>query len=428
MATVRFPYGRMQLTGEFPDDRFQGVLTSSLEAYVPEDTEADLVRKALASPVGSPRLSELSKGKRKIVVISSDHTRPVPSKIIMPEILKEIRRGNPDADVTILIATGCHRGTTSAELEEKFGSEIYHNEKIYVHDCEDASMLVDIGELPSGGRLVINRIAAEADLLIGEGFIEPHFFAGFSGGRKSVLPGVASRPTVMYNHNAGFIASPYARTGSIDQNPIHIDMLSAAKQAHLQFICNVVINSEKKIIHAVAGGLEEAHLEGRTFLSRFCKVKAVPSDIVVTTNGGYPLDQNVYQAVKGMTAAEATVREGGVIVMLAASSDGHGGESFYRTFRDEKDLRALTARFLATPPEKTVADQWEAQIFARILMKATVIYVSEMPDGMVRDLHMVPAHSIEEALKLADETLRKKGIERGSILAIPDGVAVIVEE
>ncbi len=427
MPRTEFPYGKEKLTLDIPNDRFSGVLTSKLESYVQTGTPEKLVSDAMANPVGSPRLSELAKGKDRVVIIASDHTRPVPSRVIIPPMLREIREGNPNADVTILIATGCHRGTTSAELEAKFGEEIFRKEKIIVHDCDDEKNLVCLGKLPSGGDLVINRIAAEADLLVSEGFIEPHFFAGFSGGRKSVLPGVASRSTVMYNHNGGFIAHQSARTGVLDGNPIHRDMLFAAKAAKLAYIVNVVINSEKKAVFAAAGEPEAAHLSGCGFLLEYCRVKAVPSDIVVTTNGGYPLDQNAYQSVKGMTAAEATVREGGVIIMLSKCGDGHGGESFWRTFRDCSDLDALTEKFVRTPPEKTVVDQWQSQIFARVLKKATVIFVSDMDDETVRDLHMIPAGSPSEALGIADGILLGKGIKKGSVLAIPDGVSVIVE-
>lgn len=159
-------------------------------------------------------------GKKDVVIIASDHTRPVPSKIIMPLMLEEIRKGNPDADITILIATGCHRETAKEELVQKFGKDIVDNEKILVHDCDDTTNLVSLGRLPSGGELIINKIAVEADLLCSEGFIEPHFFAGFSGGRKSVLPGIASRKTVLANHRSAFIADDHARTGILEGNPI----------------------------------------------------------------------------------------------------------------------------------------------------------------------------------------------------------------
>ena len=210
---VSIPYGRTHLTAEISQDRIQAVLKSNLENYVPALGQTELVEAALAAPIGSDTLENLVAGKENIVLIASDHTRPVPSKVLVPPMLRAIRRGNPDAKITILIATGCHRGTTKDELIEKFGPEIVANEHIVIHDCAAEEEMVTIGTLPSGGTLRINRIAAEADLLISEGFIEPHFFAGFSGGRKSVLPGIAAKETVYWNHNAEFIASDLARTG-----------------------------------------------------------------------------------------------------------------------------------------------------------------------------------------------------------------------
>lgn len=426
MPSVKFPYGKDFMELQIPEERYAGSLVSQMHHYHPDKSQEQLVQEALENPIGTPRLREMARGKKNIVIIASDHTRPVPSKIIAPLMLAEIRKGNPDANITFLISTGCHRGTTIKELEEKFGKEIVENEKIIIHDCDDESMLVNLGILPSGGELIINRMAAEADLLIAEGFIEPHFFAGFSGGRKSILPGIASRKTVLYNHNAIFINDPHSRTGIIEGNPIHKDMLYAARTAHLSFICNVVINSNKEIVYAVSGDVDQAHIQGREFLCNQCKVSPVPSDIVITTNGGYPLDQNIYQAVKGMTAAESTVNKDGVIIMLAKSNDGHGGKSFYETFKNQNNLIQMMKEFLETPPEKTIVDQWQSQVFARVLMHASVIYLSDAADDIVRDLHMIPVHSLEEALKKADEILAKKGIYNAKILAIPDGVSVIV--
>ena len=335
-----------------------------------------------------------------------------------------LRKGNPDADITILISTGLHRLTTVEELEGKFGKEITDKEKIIVHDCDNHEM-THLGKLPSGGNLIINKLATDADLLVAEGFIEPHFFAGFSGGRKSVLPGVASRETVMYNHNSGFIADPYARTGVIENNPIHNDMLYAARAARLDFIINVVIDAAHDPIFAVAGDCDLAHRVGREFLASKCQVDAAPADIVISTNGGYPLDQNIYQSVKGMTAAEATVKEGGVIIMLSKATDGHGGKSFHETFRDERDLNRMMQTFLDRKPEETIVDQWQSQIFARVLLKANVIFVSSCEDQLVEDLHMIPAHSMEEALEKAKAIVDKEDYK---VTVIPDGVAVIVRE
>ena len=421
---LHFPYGKETLSIDIDDKDLKGVLVSSLHDYKSQKSPKDLVEEALMNPIGSERLSKLSEGKKKVVLICSDHTRPVPSKVIVPPMLREIRKGNPDAEVTIVISTGCHRATTREELVAKFGEEIVEKENIVIHKA-DESPVTFLGILPSGGELLINSIVAEADLVCSEGFIEPHFFAGFSGSRKSILPGVASRTTVLANHCSEFIASPYSRTGILEGNPIHRDMVWAARKAKLAFICNVVINSEKEPIYAVAGDVEKAHEEGCRFLSSLCRVKAATADIVISTNGGYPLDQNIYQAVKGMTAAEATVREGGVIIMLAASNDGLGGDDFYHQMADEKDIHKTMALFLSRGRNETVPDQWQTQIFLRILMKATVVYVSSAPDGIVEDLHMVPAHSLEEALEKARKIVGKAD---ATITAIPDGVSVIVEE
>ncbi|MDR3193559.1 MAG: nickel-dependent lactate racemase [Treponema sp.] len=422
MPVVSFPYGKEVLNYDIPASRFKGELVSRMHHYRAEKSQEALVDEALERPVGTPPLRVMAEGKKKVVLIASDHTRPVPSRIIVPRLLAEIRRGSPEADVTILVATGCHRETTRAELEGKFGPEITQREKIVVHDCDSPGM-VYLGKLPSGGDLIINKLAVEADLLIAEGFIEPHFFAGFSGGRKSVLPGIASRKTVVYNHNAEFIAHPGARTGILEGNPIHVDMLYAARKARLDFICNVVINAQKEVIYAAAGDCDLAHRQGSEFLLGKCRAEAVPADIAISTNGGYPLDQNIYQAVKGMTAAEATVKKGGVIVMLAKSNDGHGAPEFHKTFAEEKDLDRMLDTFMKTPKESTRIDQWQSQIFARVLKHARVIYVSDAPDQMVRDLHMEPAHSLEEAVKLAEKML---GNPQASIVAIPDGVAIMV--
>ena len=421
MKEVLFPYGKEKISHTFGGE-LVAVLEPKINEYVPEAGGTELVCRAMAEPVGSANLSALAKGKKKVVIIASDHTRPVPSKLIIPPMLREIREGNPDADITILIATGCHRGTTKDELVAKFGEEIVRNEKIYIHDCDERDMLVNIGTLPSGGQCRINRLAYEADLLVSEGFIEPHFFAGFSGGRKSVLPGVAGRETVLANHCSEFIDHPRARTGILEGNPIHGDMLWAAKTAKLAYIVNVILDSEKKVIYAVAGEPEAAHKKGTDFLLSLCGANAVESDIVITTNGGYPLDQNMYQAVKGMTAAEATVRRGGVIIMLAESGDGIGGDHFYHQLADEPDISKTMAQFLSRGRDETVPDQWQTQILLRILAHASVIYVSKMPDEVVEEMHMIPAHSLAEAIEKA------KNIVGGEakIAAIPDGVSVMV--
>ncbi len=422
-GVVSFPYGKGFIDYDFKNERLSAVLESGVHGYSADKSGSELVADALANPIGTAKLSELAKGKSKIVIIASDHTRPVPSKIIIPPMLAEIRKGNPAADITILIATGCHRGTTLEELCDKFGEDIVRNEKIVVHDCDDNENLVPLGILPSGGECIINKLAYEADLLVSEGFIEPHFFAGFSGGRKSVLPGIASRKTVLANHCSEFIDSYFARTGILEKNPIHEDMVWAAGKAKLAFIVNVVLDLNKKAIFAVAGDYIEAHKAGCEFLKDLCCVKAVESDIVITTNGGYPLDQNVYQAVKGMTAAEASVKENGVIIMMAKSNDGHGGKAFFEQISLEEDIDKTLALFRSRGRGETVPDQWQTQVFIRVLKHAKVIYISDMPDDVISKMYMIPAHNIDDAIAKAKTILNN---ESPTITAIPDGVSVIV--
>lgn len=427
MHTFSLPFGKEKIKFELPEEQVAGVLVSHAHEYKAPKSEAELVADALANPIGSPKLSELAKGKKNCVIISSDHTRPVPSHIIMPQLLAELRKGNPDIDITILIATGMHRATTKEELIAKYGKEIAEHEKFVIHVSRNDEDMVSVGTLPSGGDCRINKVAANADLLISEGFIEPHFFAGMSGGRKSVLPGIASKVTVLANHCSEFINSPNARTGILQGNPIHEDMLYAAKAAKLAFICNVVIDADKKVIAAFAGDREKAHYAGADFEMKLAGVKPVPADIVITTNGGHPLDQNIYQSVKGMTAAEATCKEGGVIIDVSSCSDGHGGEDFYNNLKNAESIQKAMDEILARGRNETVFDQWEAQILMRMLLKFTIIMVTEAPQQMVEDMHMKYAASIDDALAMAKDVLAKKGITDPKITVIPDGVSVIVK-
>jgi lactate racemase len=417
------PYDKKQIAIEIDDHNFVGSLVSKVESYRPSLSPHELVEASLDNPIGSPKLEELAKGKKNIVIIDSDHTRPVPSAIITPILLRRIRAGQPDADIKILVATGFHRPSTRQELIDKYGQEIVDREQIVMHVSTDDAAMVRIGTLPSGGECIVNRIAAEADLLLAQGFIEPHLFAGFSGGRKSVLPGIASYKTILANHCSEFINSPNARPGILQNNPIHEDMLYAAKTAGLRFIVNVVLNSEKKIIACFSGGLEEAHAQGCQFLTSLAQANKVDCDITVVSNGGYPLDQNIYQAVKGLTSAEATNKVGGAIIMVAGLADGTGGRGFYNNLAQSKTPKEFLDRVSHTDRNHTVPDQWESQVLARILNQHRVIMVSDLiQPEIVTNMHMEHAKTFDEALRRAYEL-------QGSapkVAVIPDGLAVIV--
>ena len=425
MAVIKIPYGREQLSLEIEPEQLKAVLEPESKAPEVKRTEQDIVRQALAEPIASPQLSEIASKAHRVLLITSGHTRPMPSKITLPILLDEIRSQNPDVQVKILVATGFHRLTKPDELIARFGQKLCDKEEIIVHDSRDKKHLVFKGKLPSGGELWLNDLVDWADLIVAEGFIEPHFFAGFSGGRKSILPGIAGTATVLANHCAAFIASENARTGNLQDNPIHKDMLFAAEKVGLAFILNVALDANKKIIRAFAGHPDKAHRLGCQFVSRRAIVRRQLADIVITSNGGYPLDQNIYQAVKGMTSAETCVREGGVIIMVAACEDGHGGEAFYRWFAEAKIPQEVTAKIARIAQKDTLPDQWEAQILARVLTKCTVILVSNFCNPeVIRTMHMLQAPDIATALKMA----REKMGEKADITVIPDGVSVIVEK
>jgi len=417
------PYDKKKVPVEIDDNNLVATLTSRVETYRPGKSQEQLVEASLDHPIGSSGLEDLVRGKKNIVIISSDHTRPVPSKIITPILLRRIRSAQPDANIKILVATGFHRPSTHEELVEKYGQEIVDHEQIVMHVSTDDAAMKKIGTLPSGGECIVNRIAADADLVLSQGFIEPHLFAGFSGGRKSVLPGIASYKTIMANHCSEFINSPTTRPGILQNNPIHQDMLYAAKTAGLRFIVNVILNGDREIIASFAGDLEAAHAKGCEFLTSLASVEKVPCDITVVTNGGYPLDQNIYQAVKGLTSAEAANKVGGVIIMVAGLSDGSGGEGFYNNLAQCKTPKEHLDRVSHVDRRHTVADQWESQVLARILNQHHVIIVSDLiQPEIVTGMHMEHAKTFDEALRRAYEMQGNTA----KVSVIPDGLAVIV--
>ncbi len=421
MKTISIPYYTSSLDLHVAEENLEAVITAKTEEYDPGKTEKELVEEALATPIGTPRLRELAKGKDKVVIVTSDHTRAVPSKLTLPILLKEIRDGNPGADITILIATGLHRPTTEEEQRRMFGDEIVDNEKIAINKAFQDEDFDFVCPLPSGAELWVNRLALDCDLLITEGFIEPHFFAGFSGGRKSILPGICNAATVNENHSYKAISSPYSTTGVLEHNPIHEDMIYAARKVNVQFILNVALNGEKKVVAAFAGDLEQAHATGVKFVRELAQCPSITGDIVITSNGGYPLDQNLYQSPKAVATAEACCKDGGVIIMCASCFDGMGGTNFEKLIvRGTVD--EIDAYLSKIPPKETIAEQWCAQIYSRILKKHKVILVTTYLDhDLVRKANLIPASSPDEALEMAYGMMGKDA----KVVVIPDGVSVL---
>ena len=421
MQTIQIPYYTSTLDLHVEEKNLLQVVTAKMHEYDPGKSEVELIREALEHPIGTPRLRELAKGKNKVVLVTSDHTRAVPSKLTLPILLEEIRSGNPDADITILIATGLHRPTTEEEQRRMFGDAIVDHEKIAINNAFDPTQFTHVCTLPSGADFNVNKLATECDLLITEGFIEPHFFAGFSGGRKSILPGICSQETVNENHSYKAISSPYANTGVLEHNPIHEDMVCAARAVNVQFIFNVALNGEKKVIAAWAGDLEQAHAAGVAFIRKWSQCPGITGDIVVTSNGGYPLDQNLYQSPKAVATAEACAGEDGVIIMCCSCADGMGGTHFAKLIK-MGTVDEIDGYLSKIPPKETIPEQWCPQIYARILKKHPVILVTTYLDHEeVRKANMIPASAPDEALEIA---YQMKGRD-AKVVVIPDGVSVL---
>jgi len=416
---LRFPFGRGSLKLDIPRANLVSVIEPRfMEAAWDEEGE---VRRAVDHPIGSLRVKEAIKKQAKAVIIVSDITRPAPNPLMVPPVLDALREaGLKTESMEIVVASGLHRPASREELEELLGKDVVRKVKVINHNAEDEEQLTEIGKTTFGTDVTLNKKVVEADFVIATGLIEPHFFAGYSGGRKSILPGVAGRKSVFQNHSFQMIGHPKARYGILKGNPIHEDAMEAAKMVRLNFMVNVVLNKERKIVKAFAGDSVKAYEAGVDLLDAMVRVPTPrKADIVITTNGGYPLDRNLYQAVKGMATGELVVRRGGVIVIMAECIDGIEHESFYQLMEEAKNPNEVLETI---KKEEPIIDQWETQVLARILKKAEVIVVSKgVKDELIEDMLMTSASTPEEALALA---LRKAG-NAAKIVAIPEGPLVI---
>ncbi len=410
---------------DLDESRITGVIENSDPVNNHTLSEQDIVEDALNHPIDSIKLTQIVENKEHILIITSDHTRPLPSAITLPLLLSSIRSANPDAKIKILIATGCHRRPTHSEMIDKFAKEVVENEEFIIHYGGVKEDMVFKGVLPSGGALWVNKLVDWQDVMIAEGFIEPHFFAGFSGGRKSVLPGISYKDTVFGNHCSKMLASPHARAGNLRDNPIHEDMIFAAHKVGLDFILNVILDADKNIISAFAGNPISAHIEGCNYMRGYASKKAVKSDIVIVSNGGYPLDQNIYQSVKGLCTANSCTNDNGVIIMVASCFDGHGGEDFYHWIKNGGSPKDILKEILQIPQDKTRRDQWQVQKLAEVMACNTIIIVSDMCDpDIISNMHMLHARNVTDALMIAENI---KG-DKAAVTIIQDGVSVIISD
>jgi nickel-dependent lactate racemase len=361
--------------------------------------EAGAVRAALASPVAGPRLRDLVQPGQQVAVSVCDSTRPQPRPIVLAALLEELAGIVRDGDVTVLIATGTHRRSTPAELEELLGAGVLARCRVVDHDSRDAAGLVDLGTMADGVPVALAREWVEADVRITTGLVEPHFFAGFSGGPKMVAPGLAALETTLVLHDARRIGHPRATWGVIEGNPVHDDVRAIAAATGVDFAVDVIVNRDKEITHVFAGELFAQH-RAACAAAREVAMQPLdrPFDVVLTTNSGYPLDRNLYQAVKGMSAGAAVVKPGGTIVYAAECRDGvPAGSEFDRLLRSGSSPAELLGRIEST--SDTVPDQWQVQIQARIQQDARVlVHSGGLTDEELRGAHLEPAADVEAAV------------------------------
>ena len=416
---VNLAYGRSGLDIDLPDRT--DVLTPRFVAGLPDEPAALL--SALRTPIDSPPLADLVKPGDTVVVVHTDITRATPNDRILPVLLAELERaGVRRQDITLLNGLGTHRRQTDTELRAMLGDAVVDNYHCLQHDCFDDAALVSLGETSRGHPVRINRAYMEADVKILTGFIEPHFFAGFSGGPKAILPSLAGAESVFTNHGVQMIGDPRAVWGILEGNPIWEEMREVALSSEPTFLLNVTLNSQRQITGVFAGDMLHAHAAGCEFV-RSSAMAAVdePYDVVITTNSGYPLDQNLYQAVKGMSAAARVVRDGGAIIAAAACEDG---------LPDHGQYAALLAQAgspqgildLISQPGFQAHDQWQVQTQALIQQRAEVyVYSDGLTDAQIERALFTPCRDI--AATVAD--LQARYGPHARLCVMPDGPLTI---
>ncbi|HEX9019321.1 MAG TPA: nickel-dependent lactate racemase [Anaerolineaceae bacterium] len=395
---VKLAYGHKGLWVDIPDSVHPTIIEPLFTPGLADERAA--IRSALAAPTGSAPLADLVTKEDTVAVVFSDITRPMPNDRVLPVLLQALAEaGVRDEAVTLINGLASHRQQTGEELARMLGEDVARRYRILQHDAWDDASLAPVA-LNHAGRMVrINRAYLEASVRILTGFIEPHFFAGFSGGPKAVLPGIADIEAIMDNHNATMIGSPQSTWAVTHGNPIWEEMHAIAAATRPTFLLNVTLNKHKQITGVFAGDLDAAHAAGTEFLrQKAMQAVAEPFDVVITSNSGYPLDLNLYQSVKGMSAAAQIVCPGGDIIIAAECWDGipaHG--QYARLLRQAESLEAVHQAILA--PGFRSADQWQVQIQAQIQKKARVhVYAGGLSDEELTAAKVLPCRSIERTL------------------------------
>lgn len=412
--TVRLDYGRGKLAAEIPD----GTPVLSMRAVSAAPDARAEVRRALDDPIGTPPLREIARGRRDAVIVVCDVTRPVPNPDVLPELLADLAEaGIPASKVTILVATGTHRPNDEAELRRMLGDEAFERCPVVNHFCEDDEAMVELGVSPHGIPVRLNRAYVDADLKITLGMIEPHFMAGYAGGRKMVMPGVAALSTVAYWHAPRFLEHPNATNGVVEGNPVHESCLAVTRMCPPDFSVDTALSLDKRLVRAFAGHFERAWEAGVAFVRDLVTAEIPePVDAVLTTCGGHPLDLTFYQTVKGMVGALPILKRNGTIIIASECAEGVGNDHFRDALLREENLDGFVEK-LESPEWTFVPDQWQIEELAKAVRGRRVIMVSALDPELVRRLHVEPASSVEAALATLPIG--------ASLVAIPKGPYVL---
>lgn len=419
---VHLKYGHAGLDLEFPETpNFKGVLYPG--AAEPLADPAAAVAEALLRPIASPALQQLARGKTNAIIVISDSTRPVPNALLLPAITGQLEAaGISREQITILIATGIHRPNEGAELERLVGKEIAGRYRILNHFSKRQEEMVLVGQVGEGIPAYVNKHYVEAELKILTGFIEPHMWAGFSGGRKSILPGISSVQTLQFMHGPEMVAHPKTAYGVLEGNPFHQAGLEIMGKAGADFILNVTLDTSKQVTGVFAGHPVQAHLAGVEFLSRHCiQTLDEPLDFVVTTNAGAPLDCNLYQTAKGLSGVSGATRQGGVILIATECLEGFGSEEYRAVFEHATTPAAFIEKLMKK--EFFMPDQWCAQETYQVMLKNEVwVYTQGIDAETLRRFHFQPVTHLNAAI---EELLQRFGRDARWAI-VPDGPMLIL--
>ncbi len=411
---IELAYGKERLKAEIPDHVHTEVVEPRYVKGLPDQLLA--VKEALANPIHLPPLSGLVREGQKVAIIFSDITRATPYHMILPPLLQALDH-LPDDHITFFCATGTHRPATPEELITILGKEVTERFRIVQNNASDPSQQKFAGCTSSGNRILLNKEILDYDLRILTGFIEPHFFAGFSGGGKALMPGMASLETVRMNHSLRMLDNPNTRWGHTSGNPLWEDVMEAAELAAPLFLLNITLNRDKEITGVFAGELREAHSCGCAFAKETAMAPLKEAfDIVITSNSGYPLDLNIYQSVKGMSAAERVVKEGGSIIMVAECWDGIPFRSDYEIILKSVDKVESLMGFIREH-ETELQDTWQVYFQAMVQMKADVFLYSKLDPETVKSAHLEPVSNINSLIL---ELVEKYGPDT-RICVLPEG-------